>query len=317
MSKILLTGAAGFIGSWLSERLLAQGHEVVGVDNFDEFYARPIKIRNLEKSRAFDGFRFVEMDLSDASALSLLPSCEAVIHLAAKAGIQPSVKDPAAYIRHNIQATQHLLAWMQVHHIKKMVFASSSSIYGNNPQIPFRESDNVDFPISPYAFTKKAGELMTHTYHYLYGMDVLNLRFFTVYGPRQRPDLAIHKFVRLITQGEALTMYGDGSTARDYTYVEDTVQGILQALAYVQNHEQVYEIINLGNHTPVALSVLIDLLYELMGKKPNIHTQPVPPGDVDITYADIEKARQLLGYQPQTDFKTGLQKFIDWYAKPY
>lgn len=314
MYHVLLTGCAGFIGSHLTERLLAQGHTVTGIDNFDPFYPRAAKEANLALLMPHTNFTFIELDLVDTEAVMQLDvKADVVIHLAAKAGVLPSLKDPVAYINTNITATNNLLEWMRAKGIVKMLFASSSSVYGNNKTIPFSEQHAVDEQISPYAFTKRSCELMNYSYHHLYGFDILNLRLFTVYGPRQRPDLAIHKFVKMIKAGQPITMYGDGSTARDYTYVADTVDGFMKALQYVMSHNKVFEIVNLGNNGPVKLSDLIAAIYTAVGTEPNIIPMPMQPGDVDITYADIAKAQQLFGYQPTTTLQEGLTQFIKWY----
>lgn len=314
MYHVLLTGCAGFIGSHLTERLLAEGQRVTGIDNFDPFYPREAKETNLKLLQGKPNFEFLELDLVDTEAVMALDvKADVVIHLAAKAGVLPSLKDPVAYIDTNIKATNNLLEWMRKHDVKKMLFASSSSVYGNNKTIPFSETDAVDEQISPYAFTKRSCELMNYSYHHLYGFDILNLRLFTVYGPRQRPDLAIHKFVKMIAGGQAITMYGDGSTARDYTFVADTVDGFMKAMDYVMGHNKVYEIINLGNNGPIKLKDLIDAIYNAMGTAPNIIPMPMQPGDVDITYANIDKAQRLLGYQPNTSLQEGLKQFITWY----
>ena len=314
-SVLIVTGAAGFIGSHLCERLLAEGYRVFGVDNFDPFYGRRYKEHNLMALHNAPDFTFLEMDLRDAAAFANWPTeARAVIHLAGKAGVRPSIEAPLDYLHANITATNNVLEWMRQHDQKKLLFASSSSVYGNNSKTPFAEADNVDFPISPYASSKKACELLNHTYHHLYGMDTVNLRFFTVYGPRQRPDLAIHKFVRLIDRNQPIPVFGDGHTARDYTFVADTVQGIVGALRYVLARTGVFETVNLGNHQPVQLHELISTLYDLMGKQPNLQRLPMQPGDVDITYADISKAQALFGYAPQTPLREGLAQFVDWYA---
>jgi UDP-glucuronate 4-epimerase len=313
MHTILVTGCAGFIGSHTTEALLRRGDRVVGIDNFDPFYDRKVKEKNLSGFIHHPNFTFVETDITQRDALDALSSdITHVIHLAAKAGVRPSIADPEGYIKTNITGTRNILDWMLSRGIKKMVFASSSSVYGNNRKRPFAESDNVDFPISPYAFTKKANELMNFTWHHLYDMGIINLRFFTVYGPRQRPDLAIRKFAGLISQNKPITMYGDGNTGRDYTFIEDIVKGIIASLDYVMNHNKVYEIINLGNSSPVSLRELTDTLYRTMNKEKNIIYEPMQPGDVDYTYADITKAGKLLGYQPSTPLATGLKKFLEW-----
>lgn len=314
MNAILLTGCAGFIGSHVAERLLKENYTVIGIDNFDAFYPDSVKRKNLAPSLAHRNFHFYESDITDVQALKKITQpVEAVIHLAAKAGVLPSINDPVGYTRVNINGTQNILDWMLERNVKKMVFASSSSVYGNSKQIPFSEAETMDKPISPYAYTKRSCELLNHVYHHLYGMDILNLRFFTVYGPRQRPDLAIHKFVRMIEKGEPVTMYGDGSTARDYTYVDDTVSGVFNALHYVLNNTGVYDTVNLGNNHPVTLRTLIETLYRLLDATPHIKQMPMQPGDVEVTFADISKAQALFGYQPKKDFREGLKDFIAWF----
>jgi UDP-glucuronate 4-epimerase len=314
MATILLTGAAGFIGSHLSEALINMGHQVIGVDNFDSFYPQRVKLNNLAYSQTTSKFKFYQVDLRYMDQLrTITEPVDAVIHLAAKAGVLPSLKDPQEYINSNIIGTQHVLLFMQERGIKKYVFASSSSVYGNNKKIPFSETDNVDRPISPYAFTKKSNELMNFTFHKLYNIDTINLRFFTVYGPRQRPDLAIHKFIKMIKEDKPVTIYGDGSTARDYTFVADTVKGVVAALEYVFANTGVYEIVNLGNNSPVKLIDLVNTIYKVLDKEPNLVYLPMQPGDVDITYADISKAQKLLGYFPDTSLEIGIRSFTEWY----
>ncbi|MGB3617957.1 MAG: NAD-dependent epimerase/dehydratase family protein [Catalinimonas sp.] len=299
--SVLITGSAGFIGSHLAERLLLEGNRVLGIDNFDPFYSRQLKAQNLSVLRAHPGFRFVEGDLADATLYQTLPTdIDVVVHLAAKAGVRPSIEGPLSYVEANIKATNLLLDWMQSHRLKHYVFASSSSVYGNREETPFRDSDSVDNPISPYAFTKKSCELMNYTYYHLHDISTVNLRFFTVYGPRQRPDLAINKFVRLIRAGEPIPMFGDGTTARDYTFVEDTVDGVIRAIDFVMRPGLTFETINLGNDRPTPLKELILTLYELLDEEPNIQQLPMQPGDVNITCASVEKARALLGYAPRT-----------------
>ncbi|GAA4303671.1 NAD-dependent epimerase/dehydratase family protein [Nibribacter koreensis] len=314
MAKILVTGAAGFIGSNLVEKLLDLNNEVVGIDNFDSFYSRLIKQENLQVALENPSFSFHEFDLGEVGRMEAITEpIDIVVHLAGKAGVRPSIDDPNGYIKANISATNNILEWMHKRNMKKLVFASSSSVYGNNKKVPFEETDAVDNPISPYAFTKKACELLNHVYHSLYKIDIINLRFFTVYGPRQRPDLAIHKFVKLIDNNIPITVFGDGSTARDYTYVEDTVSGILNSIEFISRNTEIFEVINLGNSTPVKLLDLINHLYTIMGKEPQIEHLPMQPGDVDITYASIEQASKLINYNPQTPIETGLRKFLDWY----
>ncbi len=312
---ILVTGAAGFIGSHLCEFLLDKGHVVIGIDNFDPFYPRYIKERNLKELQKLSNFQFCECDLRDPNALTLLPLFHSVVHLAAKAGVRPSIENPQDYIDTNITGTHNILELCVARKVRKIAFASSSSIYGNSKKIPFTEEGQEYEPISPYAFTKRSCEFMNFTYHHLYKLDIVNLRFFTVYGPRQRPDLAIHKFVRLISEGKSIPMFGDGSTARDYTFVDDTVRGIYGALEYLWNHDSVFEIVNLGNNSPVKLNDLIAAIGEAVGKPVRIDRLPMQQGDVDITFADIDKARRLFGYDPKTEMEEGLEKFVAWYRK--
>ena len=315
MNRILVTGCAGFIGSHLTGKLLSDGYFVYGIDNFDPFYDITIKRRNIAAFLNHPNFMFVETDMAERELLekTFPDGVDLIVHLAGKAGVRPSIEDPAGYIRANIVATQNILDIMKEKGIRKMAFASSSSVYGNSKEIPFSESMDVSNPISPYAATKKACELINHTYHHLYGTGIINMRFFTVFGPRQRPDLAIHKFTRLIREGKPIPMYGDGSSARDYTYIDDTLQGITGAINYLFNNEGVYETVNLGNNQPVLLRDMIAAIGEATGEKPQITTLPMQPGDVDITYADITKAQQLFGYQPRFDFKEGVRNFVKWF----
>ena len=318
MQTILVTGCAGFIGSHVCERLLDLGYKVIGIDNFDDFYSRELKEKNLSIFKERDRFLFLELDLSEKGAFTQLKdSIDVVIHLAAKAGVLPSLNNPAAYINVNIAGTNLLLDFMVERGIKKLLFASSSSVYGNNTKTPFCESDEVNGPISPYAFTKRSCELMNYSYHNLYDMDIINLRFFTVYGPRQRPDLAIHKFFKLIYDKRAIQQYGDGSSARDYTFVDDTVSGILGALDYINSHNKIFEIVNLGNSSPISLKELIASIYDSIGLASNIEQQDMKPGDVNITYANIEKAKAMFNYQPQTTLKAGLESFKSWFQEEY
>ncbi len=318
MSTIVVTGCAGFIGSHLSEQLLSEGNQVIGIDNFDPFYDKKVKERNLAGFSNHPNFRFEELDLADFEALTKNlkdDQIDVVVHLAGKAGVRPSIEDPQGYIRANIVATQNILDLMKDKGIKKLAFASSSSVYGNTKETPFNEEQDVSNPISPYAFSKKACELINYTYHHLHKLDIINLRFFTVFGPRQRPDLAIHKFTRLILNGEEIPMFGDGSTSRDYTYYEDTVAGIKGSINYLLNNDCVYETINLGNNQPVKLSDMIAAIEKACGKKANIKQLPMQPGDVDITFANIEKAKSLLGYNPQYSFEKGVENFVKWYKE--
>jgi len=312
--KILITGAAGFIGSHVAEHFLNSGISVVGIDNFDDFYSRNIKERNLESVLSHPGFSFIEADITNSAVLKKLPAdINSVIHLAAKAGVRPSIQNPEAYIKNNITGTWNILEMMKDRKISKMIFASSSSVYGNNPKVPFSESDSVDNPISPYAFTKKSCELMNYVYHHLYEMDILNLRFFTVYGERQRPDLAIYKFIDAALEGNPVTLYGDGSTARDYTYVKDIVNGVVSAFDYLHAGKNIYDVINLGNNKPLKLSELVDLIYAITGKNKNVVYLEKQPGDVEYTCADISKAKKILGYNPSTSMKQGLENFAAWF----
>lgn len=319
MSTYLVTGCAGFIGSHLTEKLLGSGHTVYGVDNFDPFYPRNIKERNIAAIRNHPQFQFFEISLSDYQMVRRVPldEVDVVIHLAGKAGVRPSIQDPNGYIDANIVATQNILNRMRDAGKKKLVFASSSSVYGNMPETPYREDMDVSNPISPYAFTKKACELINYTFHHLYGMDILNLRFFTVYGPRQRPDLAIHKFIHLMKSGRPIPVFGDGSTSRDYTFVADTVDGIVRAIGYVEANSGVYDIINLGNNTPVSLNDLIGTIAKVSGITPVIDRKPMQPGDVNITFADISRAQNLLGYQPKTKLEDGIRSFMVWFDQQY
>ena len=311
---ILLTGAAGFIGSHLAERLLATGDEVVGLDLYDDFYDPAIKRANLNQARHHAAFREVEGDVRDRNLLGSLPDdIEAIVHLAARAGVRPSIEFPDLYASVNVDGTLALLELARHRGIKSFVFASSSSVYGDNTKVPFSENDPVDHPIFPYAATKKAGELLCHSYHHLHELGVMALRLFTAYGPRQRPDLAIHKFARLLAEGRPIPRYGDGSTARDYTYIDDVLSGVSAALAYVRAHPETYEIVNLGESHAVSLQDMIVTLGEEMGVRPKIETLPLQPGDVLRTYADVTKARRLLGYEPATDFRTGVRQFVRWF----
>jgi UDP-glucuronate 4-epimerase len=310
--NILVTGGAGFIGSHLSERLLREGHRVIVLDNFDDFYDPRRKRKNLEPVIQNPRFRLCEGDLRDEAFLDKVfrgAGIEVVAHLAARAGVRPSIQYPALYTEVNIRGTFNLLEACRHHKVGRMVFASSSSVYGNNPKVPFAETDNVDNPISPYAATKKAGELICYTYHHLYGLDIACLRYFTVYGPRQRPEMAIHQFTRLIHQGKQISLFGDGSSRRDYTYVEDAVEGTVKALS----RESGYEIFNIGESQTTTLAELVQMIEERLGKKAVIEYLPAQPGDVERTFADIHRAKEKLGYLPQTDMRTGIKKFVEWY----
>jgi len=308
--KALITGAAGFIGSHLSERLLDNGWTVVGVDNFDDFYDPQIKRRNVGTSLKNKNFRLVEADIRDAPAMdkALGGGIEIVVHLAARAGVRPSIAQPILYADVNVNGTTVLLEAAKKHKVNRFIFGSSSSVYGNNKKIPFSEDDNVDFPISPYAATKKAGELICHTYHHLYGISITCLRFFTVYGARQRPDLAIHKFAKLIEQGKPIPIYGDGTMMRDFTYIDDIIGGTVAAMGKCTG----FNIYNLGESRPVSVNDLVVEIEKALGKKAAKEYLPPQPGDVERTYADVTKAIKDLGYNPSTTIQTGLAKFTAW-----
>ena len=310
--RVLITGAAGFIGCNLIHSLLQDGrYYVVGLDNFDAFYSRTEKEKNIASFFIDPNFLFYEGDIRNNSDLDALGNIDVIVHLAAKAGVRPSIKDPILYQEVNVGGTQNLLEFARRRNITQFVFASSSSVYGINKQIPWSEDDKL-MPISPYASTKLSCEMLGHVYSHLYGIRFLALRFFTVYGPGQRPDLAIHKFFKSIINGEAIPVFGDGSSSRDYTYVGDTVKGIEAAISYESSN---FEIINLGNHRSITLSDLILAIENSCGKKAIIDRQPDQQGDVPQTYADIQKAKKLLGYQPSTDLKTGLENFYSWYLE--
>ena len=309
--KILVTGAAGFIGSHLCQRLIGDGCRVVGLDNFDPFYEVATKRRNLKPLLGSERFELVEGDIRDAGCVASVlrqGGFEAIVHLAAKAGVRPSIEDPVGYTDVNVNGTVVMLEAARNYGIRKFIFASSSSVYGNNKKVPFSETDNVDRPISPYAATKKAGELICHTYSHLYGIGMTCLRFFTVYGPRQRPDLAIHKFARQIEAGEPISVFGDGSMRRDFTYIGDIIDGVTAALGACEG----FEIYNLGESRPVRLDTLITEIEKALGKKAILNRLPEQPGDVIVTYADVDKAVRRLGYRPQTELSTGLARFVQW-----
>ena len=308
--KVLITGAAGFIGSHLSERLLRDGLSVVGVDSFDAFYDPRVKRRNIAACLANPNFRLIEADIRDSAAMAqaITDDTDVIVHLAARAGVRPSIAEPMLYADVNINGTMVLLELARQRNVGRFLFASSSSVYGNNRKVPFSEEDNVDFPISPYAATKKAGELICHTYHHLYGTALTCLRFFTVYGPRQRPDLAIHKFARLIEEGKPVPIYGDGTMMRDFTYIDDILNGVVAAMDRCSG----YDIYNLGESQPISVNNLIAALEQALGKKAMRQYLPLQPGDVDRTYADVTRAETCLGYRPSTDIETGLARFVAW-----
>ncbi len=316
--NILITGAAGFIGSTTAEQLVKEGHQVIGVDNFDPYYDRKIKENNIMELQKSSLFSLYELDILDYEKFEKVfkeNKIDYVLHLAAKAGVRPSIEDPISYQNVNNLGTNNLLELCREYGVKKLVLASSSSVYGNNKVVPFKETDIVDYAISPYAASKKANEVLAHVYHSLFDMDIILLRFFTVYGPRQRPDLAINKFTRLILNNEPIPLYGDGTTSRDYTYIDDIVSGILLSFKYLKEHQNVYEIINLGSNNPISLIEMVQTIEKALNKKAIINWLPMQPGDVDITYADISKARNLLGYNPSITFKEGIKQFVNWYMK--
>lgn len=314
----LVTGGAGFIGSSLADFLLKEDYKVVVIDNFCDFYDPSIKRNNVKDNLDNPNYKLYEIDLrckSDVEKVFRENKIDVVIHLAAMAGVRPSIENPILYQEVNCIGTQNLLEVMKEYGVKNLVMASSSSVYGNNKKVPFKETDIVDYAISPYAATKKSNEVMTHVYHKLFNMNVIMLRFFTVYGPRQRPDLAINKFTRLMLNDEEVTMFGDGTTSRDYTYIDDIVSGIYSSINYVLNNKDVYEIVNLGNSSPVSLKEMINTIAEVLDKEPKIKEMPMQQGDVNITYADISKAKEMLNYDPKTPFKEGIEKFVKWYKE--
>jgi UDP-glucuronate 4-epimerase len=313
--KILLTGSAGFIGSHLSEALLKRGDNVVGVDSFDPYYDRAIKEKNISGLKNYGNFNFFEMDLRDkgTSKALLEEGFDVVVHLAGRGGVRRSIIEPEAYVDLNYVATLRLLESMKETKVNRIVFASTSSIYGDRSKIPFKEDEQADWPISPYSATKKACEAMLYTYHHLYNFDVFALRFFTVYGPRQRPDMAIYKLVKSIVNEETFERYGDGKTERDYTFIDDIVNGVVKAADRVKG----YEIINIGGSRTVELQRLISLTEEIIGKKAVIIEKPIPEGDVFRTYADVSKAGKLIDFSPKVKIEEGLKKFVEWYLKEY
>lgn len=308
---ILITGGAGFIGSSLAEQLIAANYRVTVIDNFDPFYDEKLKRRNLESLLKSPNFTFLRLDICSLESMrsQLSGQYDTVVHIAAKAGVHASIKNPVACQQANVLGTQNMLELAKEKDIKQFVFASSSSVYGVNPDVPWKESDQNLLPISPYASSKLSCELLGHVYAHLYDIRFLALRFFTVYGPRQRPDLAINKFARMIQEGTPIPMFGDGSTRRDYTYIDDLLTGIRGAMDY---RDTMYEIINLGNHRTVSLREMISTIETVFDKKAIINQLPMQPGDVPQTYADINKAKALLGYQPEFSFTEGITRYRDW-----
>lgn len=318
MKTYFITGGAGFIGSSLTKRLLEEGHKVITIDNFCEFYNPKIKENNIKFFLDDANYKIYRNDIRDREALKKIfneNDIDIVMHLAAMAGVRPSIEDPILYQDVNCMGTQNILEEMKLHHIRNIVMASSSSVYGNCKEAPFREDMIVDFAISPYAATKKANEVMTHVYHRLFDMNVVMLRFFTVYGPKQRPDLAINKFTRLMLKNEKIPMYGDGTTSRDYTYIDDIVDGIIKSCQYCMRDKKTYEILNIGGSAPVSLKEMITIISKNLNIKPRIEQLPMQPGDVEKTFADISKAKRIIGYEPKTSFEEGIRKFIEWYKE--
>lgn len=309
--RILVTGGAGFIGSNLVEKLLLNNYLVTIIDNLDSFYLKESKLKNIAGFIGNPDVNFIELDILDEQALhnKLDEQYHAIIHLAAKAGVRPSIENPIIYQDVNVKGTQNLLEFAKRKDIKQFIFASSSSVYGVNKNFPWKESDAVLNPISPYASTKISGELLGHVYSHLYGIRFIALRFFTVFGPRQRPDLAIHLFSKKILNNEQINVFGNGSTRRDYTYISDLIEGIFNAIHYTRT---LYEVFNLGNHHTVSLSEMIETIEQVFEKKAEINYLPEQMGDVPITFADISKAEQLLNYNPKVNFNDGIKYFKQW-----
>jgi UDP-glucuronate 4-epimerase len=316
VTRVLLTGAAGFIGSHVAERLVARGDEVVGLDNFDDFYPRAVKEANLAALENEPRFRLVEGDVRDAALVGgLLDAATVTVHLAARAGVRPSLEDPARYASVNIEGTAVLLEAMRRAGAHRFVFGSSSSVYGDTAPVPFAEDWPALQPISPYAATKRAGELLCATFAQLYGLRIMALRFFTVYGPRQRPDLAIHKFTRLIAGGRPVPFYGDGSSERDYTYIDDIVGGVEAAVGWTAGAAPGVEVVNLGESRTTTLSALVALIARALGREARLERLPEQPGDVRRTCADVRKAARLLGYRPSTPVEDGIPRFVRWFEE--
>lgn len=314
MRNVLVTGGAGFIGSHLVDRLLAESEwQITAVDDFNDFYSPEIKHRNIAEHVRSPNYRIIDADIRDWRTMEALFTqyhFDIIVHLAARAGVRPSLAEPRLYAETNVNGTLNLLELARMHHVNHFVFGSSSSVYGINAKVPFAEDDRIHQPISPYAATKAAGELLCHTYSHLYDMRIVCLRFFTVYGARQRPDLAIHKFARLITEGKPIQVFGDGTTRRDYTYIDDIIAGVRAAI----DHEATpFEIFNLGESQTVELNELIALLERGLDIRAVIDRQPLQPGDVPITFADISKSREVLGYDPKTKIADGIPKFVEWF----
>jgi UDP-glucuronate 4-epimerase len=312
--RIMVTGAAGFIGGHCCRALLDGGSQVVGIDNFDPFYSRDLKEQALAEIRGREGFRFVEGDIRDDAIIGpLATQVDGVLHLAARAGVRPSIEDPRSYASTNVEGTITLLEACRRAGVRRFVFGSSSSVYGDSTPVPFREDAPVADPISPYAASKRAGELFCRVYAHLHGFRIAALRFFTVYGPRQRPDLAIHRFTRLLSEGRPIPQFGDGSSERDYTHVDDIVSGVSGALRWTEVAEPGFEIFNLGESATVRLDRLIALIGDAMAVTPEIQRHPPVPGDVRRTCADVDKARRVLGYRPAISIEAGIEAFVAWF----
>jgi UDP-glucuronate 4-epimerase len=317
MTHVLVTGAAGFIGSHLSEALTARGDTVVGIDNFDPFYSRADKERNLRQLRSRPSFSFHELDiLSPGPIAGLLTPDTVIVHLAARPGVRPSLVDPAGYARVNVEGTAGLLAAARDRGVSRFVFGSSSSVYGDDTPAPFREDATALKPLSPYAATKRSGELLLESLAPIFGIRAAALRFFTVYGPRQRPDLAIHAFARRILAGETITLFGDGTQSRDYTFYSDIVAGVIASLDWTASAPPGLEIFNLGGNEPVPLREMVAELGKALGREPRTQWAPMQPGDVQHTYADLTKSGAMLGYRPATSFSEGLRRFATWLEDP-
>lgn len=316
MDRILVTGGAGFVGSHLCETLLEQGHGVVCLDNFNNYYDPAVKWENISAFREHRNCAIIEGDILDLDLLRKIfldHKINIVVHLAARAGVRPSIKQPLLYQKVNVEGTMNVLEMAKEFKTQKFIFGSSSSVYGENKKVPFSEDDPVDHPISPYAATKKACELICYTYHHLYRIPITCLRFFTVYGPRQRPDMAIHKFTRAIDAGEKITMFGDGTSLRDYTFVTDIIDGVSKSIEHCTD----YHIYNLGESKTIELRRLIELIGECLGQEPKIQRLSVQPGDVPTTFADVSKAKREISYNPKIDIEQGIAKFVEWFKKSY
>lgn len=316
--RALVTGGAGFIGSHVCERLLQRGHHVVALDSFDSAYDAAIKRRNVATLEGHERYCLVEADIRDLGGMEAgltaagVEEVDVVVHLAARVGVRPSIRQPVLYSETNVGGTAAVLELARRRGTSRLLFASSSSVYGDAEKVPFSEDDPAVRPLSPYAATKRAGELLCHAYHHLHGVSVVCLRFFTVYGPRQRPDMAIHTFARLMREGRPVPVYGNGSMERDYTYIDDILQGIEGAIEYTRTHPDTFEIVNLGESRTTSLNRLVEMIADALGVEPVVEHLPAPPGDVRCTYADIRKARRLLDYAPTIPVEVGIPRFVDW-----